>query len=196
MQPATKLCPIDVLERASIRGRRARIWTSKLPEHVGERELAVVREELKWRADECSVENVPHPVGPGNAAVFTGFGERGRPAEEVAKSAVEAAKAWLDANVPVDEHLADQLLLPMALAGKGSFQTTKPSLHTTTNAGIIRRFLPAPIRIEPESELVWRVQTQAPPSARVQGATENVELAFQIHRRHPCVRLSHLTRDR
>jgi len=138
-----------------------------LPEHVAERELAVVREELKWRADECSVEGVAHPVGPGNAvvlvieaeqvtAVFTGFGERGRPAEEVAKSAVEAAKVWLDANVPVDEHLADQLLLPMALAGRGSFRTTKPSLHTTTNAEIIRRFLPVPIRIEPESELVWR----------------------------------------
>ena len=168
VQPATKLSPIDLLERGSIRSRRARIWTSKLPEHVAERELAVVREELKWRADECSVENVPHPMGPGNAvvleieaeqvtAVFTGFGERGRPAEEVAKSAVEAAKAWLDANVPVDEHLADQLLLPMALAGRGSFRTTKPSLHTTTNAEIIRRFLPVPIRIEPESELVWRV---------------------------------------
>jgi RNA 3'-terminal phosphate cyclase (ATP) len=168
VQPATKLSSIDLLERGSIRSRRARIWTSKLPEHVAERELAVVREELKWRADECSVENVPHPLGPGNAvvleieaehvtAVFTGFGERGRPAEEVAKSAVETAKAWLEANVPVDEHLADQLLLPMALAGGGSFRTTKPSLHTTTNAEIIRRFLPVPIHIEPESELVWRV---------------------------------------
>ena len=168
VQPATRLSPIDLLERGSIRSRHACIWTSKLPEHVAERELAVVREELKWRADECSVENVPHPVGPGNAvvleieaehvtAVFTSFGERGRPAEEVAKSAVEAAKAWLDANVPVDEHLADQLLLPMALAGGGSFRTTKPSLYTTTNAEIIRRFLPVPIRIEPESELVWRV---------------------------------------
>ena len=168
VQPATKLSPIDLLERGSIRSRRACIWTSKLPEHVAERELAVVREELKWRADECSVENVPHPMGPGNAvvlvieaeqvtAVFTGFGERGRPAEEVAKSAVEAALVWLDANVPVDEHLADQLLLPMALAGGGSFRTTKPSLHTTTNAEIIRRFLPVPIRIEPESDLVWRV---------------------------------------
>jgi len=89
--------------------------------------------------------------------VFTGFGERGRPAEEVAKSYVEAAKVWLEANVPVDEHLADQLLLPMALAGGGPFRTTRPSLHTTTNADIIQRFLPTPIRTERESELVWRI---------------------------------------
>jgi RNA 3'-terminal phosphate cyclase (ATP) len=75
----------------------------------------------------------------------------------VAKSAVEAAKAWLDANVPVDEHLADQLLIPMVLAGGGSFRTTKPSLHTTTNAEVIQRFLPVPIRLEQDGELAWRV---------------------------------------
>jgi RNA 3'-terminal phosphate cyclase (ATP) len=107
-------------------------------------------------------------VGPGNAVVlaveaehvtgvFTGFGERGRPAEEVARSAVEAAKAWLEADVPVDEHLADQLLIPMVLAGGGTFRTTKPSLHTTTNAEVIQRFLPVPIKVEQERELGWGV---------------------------------------
>lgn len=168
IEPAKELSQVELLERGLIRSRHARIWTSKLPEHVAERELAVIREELKWRADECSVETVPQPLGPGNAvvlaieaehvtAVFTGFGERGRPAEEVAKTATEAVNAWLEANVPVDEHLADQLLVPMALAGGGSFRTTKPSPHTTTNARIIQRFLPVPIRIEQESEPAWRV---------------------------------------
>ncbi len=109
-----------------------------------------------------------YPVGPGNAGVlaveaehvtevFTAFGERGRPAEEVARSAVESAKAWIETCVPVDEHLADQLLIPLALAGGGSFRTTKPSLHTTTNAEVIQRFVSVPIRAEQESELVWRV---------------------------------------
>jgi len=112
--------------------------------------LTVVREELLWRSDECSIENIAHAKGPGNAlvleieaesvtAVFTGFGESGRPAEEVAREAVEAAKIWLEADVPVDEHLADQSLLPMAFAGGVSFRTTKPSLHSTTNAAVIHR---------------------------------------------------------
>lgn len=92
------------------------------------------------------------------AGVFTGLGERGRRAEEVARSAVVAAKAWLDAGVSVDEHLADQLLIPMVLAGGGSFRTTKPSLHTNTNAAVIQRFLPAPISIEQVSENAWRVR--------------------------------------
>ena len=66
------------------------------------------------------------------AAVFTGFGERGLSAVEVARTAVEAAKTWLLANIPVDERLADPLLIPMVLAGGGSFRTTKPSLHATS----------------------------------------------------------------
>jgi RNA 3'-terminal phosphate cyclase (ATP) len=70
---------------------------------------------------------------------------------------VAAAKVWIDANVPVDEHLADQLLIPMVLAGGGSFRTTKPSLHTITNAEVIQRFLPVPIRLEQDGELAWRV---------------------------------------
>jgi RNA 3'-terminal phosphate cyclase (ATP) len=50
----------------------------------------------------------------------------------------------------------------MALAGGGSFRTTKPSLHTTTNAEVIQRFLPVSIRIEQESELAWRVTVGVP----------------------------------
>jgi RNA 3'-terminal phosphate cyclase (ATP) len=135
---------------------------------VADRELAVVREQLSWREDECSVEAVENPVGPGNALllkidaehiteVFTSFGERGRSAEEVARGAAEAASSWLRAEVPVDEHLADQLLIPMALAGGGWFRTVKPSLHSTTNATIIQRFLPVEIRFEQETAIVWRV---------------------------------------
>jgi RNA 3'-terminal phosphate cyclase len=31
-------------------------------------------------------------------------------------------------------------------------------LHTTTNAEIIQRFLPVPIRVEQEGELAWHVE--------------------------------------
>jgi len=93
--------------------------------------------------------------------VFTGFGERGRSAEEVAEEACAAASAWLRAGVPVDEHLADQLLIPMALAGGGSFRTGKPSSHSTTNAQIIERFLTATIGFVEEAENQWRVVVAA-----------------------------------
>jgi RNA 3'-terminal phosphate cyclase (ATP) len=168
ISPVTRLAPLMLMGRGPIRKRQAKVWLSKLPSHVAERELAVVRRELNWRDTECTVEHVVHPIGPGNAlvleiesehatAVFTGFGERGRSAEEVGRQAVSAAQTWLDAGVPVDEHLADQVLLPAALAGGGTFRTTKPSLHATTNATVIQRFLMMKIRWEQENDLAWRV---------------------------------------
>lgn len=168
VEPVKQLSGLHLLERGVIRERRARAWLSKLPFIIVERELAVVQEGLGWRPEECHVQTVEHPKGPGNAlvleieaeqvtGVFTGFGQRGRPAETVAREAVQAARTWLEAGVPVDEHLADQLLLPLVLAGGGSFRTTQPSLHATTNAAILQRFLPLPIRFQQESALVWKV---------------------------------------
>jgi RNA 3'-terminal phosphate cyclase (ATP) len=45
-------------------------------------------------------------------------------------------------------HLADQLLLPFALAGGGSFTTVKPSLHARTGADVVSRFLDVQITFE------------------------------------------------
>ena len=114
---------------------------------------------------------VTSSIGPGNAllleigtaeitGVFTGYGDRGRTAEEVAREAIAAAKRWLAAEVPVDEHLADQLLLPMALTCGGSFRTTEPSSHTRTNIEIIQRFLPLTFRVERENDLAWQITVE------------------------------------
>lgn len=172
IEPVKRLTRFDLLERGPVRQQRARAIVSKIPAQVAERELAVVRDQLGWQENECLVESVANPVGPGNALlleieaehvteIFTSFGERGRSAEDVAAEACAAAKSWMGANVPVDEHLADQLLLPMALAGGGSFRTAKPSLHSTTNAQIIERFLAVKIRFELENENVWRVEVSS-----------------------------------
>lgn len=174
IEPVTQLKRFDLLERGAIRQQRARAVISKIPTHVADRELAVVREQLGWSADECHTDVVANPVGPGNALlleveaehvteVFTSFGERNRSTEEVAGEVCQTARDWMDANVPVDEHLADQLLIPMALAGGGVFRTVKPSLHSTTNAQIIERFLSVRIQFDVDSKGAWKVSVN--PSA-------------------------------
>ena len=50
-------------------------------------------------------------------------------------------------------YLADQLLIPMALAGGGSFVSTPLSSHSTTNIGVI--------------EKLWEVRGQAGPGPRI-----------------------------
>ena len=159
IEPVQRLGSLELLDRGALRSRRAVAWCSGLPTTVGERELAVVRSELGWSDNECRLEQVRDAAGPGNAitlqietdhltAVFSGIGEPGRRAEQVARSATQAAATWLKSGVPVDEHLTDQLLLPMALGEGGRFRTAASSSHALTNAEVIRRFLGREIRYE------------------------------------------------
>ena len=111
-------------------------------------------------------------AGPGNVVmihvqlgrveeVITQLGERGVLAEHVATRAVMEAKALIDAKVPVGEHLADQLLIPMAMAGGGAFRTVMPSLHTQTNAQVIEMFLPVHFSMrEDEAAGNWVIEVR------------------------------------
>ena len=89
--------------------------------------------------------------------VFTSFGERGVSAEKVAESAATEAADYLRSGAPIGPHLADQLLLPLALAGGGAFRTMEPSLHARTQADVIRMFLGTEIRMEKIGDLDWLV---------------------------------------
>jgi len=149
----------------------ASVCLAGLPRHVGERELATVRQRLGVAPERCVLEEHAEAFGPGNTAhvvaagdgfanVFTGFGAPRVRAEQVAEQAITAAKRFLASGTAVDEHLADQLLLPLALAQGGSFTTTEPSAHTRTNADILREFLPVTITMEPVGPTVWRLQIE------------------------------------
>ncbi|MCI0342049.1 MAG: RNA 3'-terminal phosphate cyclase [Planctomycetales bacterium] len=174
VQPATQLGRLEILERGPVRALRARAVVAGLPKHIAERELDVVRRGLSGDGPErveVRVEERPPDEGPGNAVtieaeferateVFTGFGERNVRAEDVARGAVRETRRLLAAGVPVGEHLADQLLLPLALApAGGAFRTLAPTLHATTNAEVILAFLPdVRIAFAEESKDVWRVE--------------------------------------
>jgi len=152
------LVGVAVDEVTPVRRRTARALVARLPREIGERELAVVRKELGWRSDECGVQDVDAP-GPGNALVLeverdgvaevvTGFGERGVPAERVAAAAAREMASYLASGLPVGPHLADQLMLPMAVARAGRFRTGPLTLHATTNLDTIAQFLDVPVRVE------------------------------------------------
>ena len=54
---------------------------------------------------------------------------------------------FIGGGAAVGRHLADQLLLPLALAGSGSFTTMAPDAHVPTNIDVIEQFLPVKFRI-------------------------------------------------
>lgn len=80
---------------------------------------------------------------------YFALGERGKPAERVADEVVDNLDAFLAGDGAVDEHLADQLLLPLALAaGHSELRTARVTQHLLTNAEVVRAFVPREIRIE------------------------------------------------
>ncbi len=167
IQPA-RLVPLHLSARGERTAAYVESFVAGVPGHVALRELEAVGKAMNWDKDQLQVRGLPNEQGPGNALmitlaheyvteVFTAFGEKGTPAEQVAKRVVGEARDYLSSTAAVGEHLADQLLLPLALAGAGSFTATQASAHTTTNAEVIQRFLPVTIDIvkrEPEGVAV------------------------------------------
>ena len=156
--PASKLSALHLTERGESNGRLARAVICNLSPNVAKRELKVVAEKLGWPQECLRIEAVQANC-PGNilfldlvfenvTEIFTGFGERGVAAETVAENVIQTVRQYLASAAPVGEHLADQLLLPVALAGSGSFMTTKVSRHTQTNIEVIAKFLPVHLKAE------------------------------------------------
>lgn len=154
--PATKLAPLVLMQRGERVAAYAESIIAGVPGHVARRELETVGTSMGWSEDQLKIRGLPNDQGPGNVLmltfehehvceVITAFGEKGTTAESVAKQAVREARDYLMAGGAVGEHLADQLLLPVALAGSGQFSATAISLHTSTNAEVIRKFLPVEI---------------------------------------------------
>jgi RNA 3'-terminal phosphate cyclase (ATP) len=169
IEPVAALEPLELLERGEIRERRARALVAHLPRNIGERELGVVRSRLSGFERALELVEVPDTPGPGNALlvelacehvteIATAFGERGVRAESVAEHVVQEVRAWLAAGVPVGAHLADQLILPLALAGGGVFRTLPLTRHTETNLEVVQRFLPIRARCSEDGAGAVRVE--------------------------------------
>lgn len=173
IRPVSRLLPLQLAERGAIRDIRAVSLLSRLPEHIAERELKVVAEGLGLAPQALQVERTELARCPGNAVqvwvrseacteLFSAIGQRGVPAEVVADGLVQQVRRYLAADVPVGPHLADQLLLPLAIAGGGSFVTLEPDRHTPTNIAVIRRFLPLAIAMTELAPDRWRIDIGGP----------------------------------
>ena len=169
LRPSPKRTPAEWTEREPVGDHHAEAWLSRLPAKIAKRELTVVHEQLRWPQSRLYTKQV-EADGPGNVlllyathgpwtTVVSAMGEKGRPAEDVAAGAVDEYRRFSHADVPVDEHLADQLLIPLALSGGGRFRTLAPTLHTRTNAEIVERFLPVSISLR-ELDDAWEVAVE------------------------------------
>jgi RNA 3'-terminal phosphate cyclase (ATP) len=168
IKPSRGLTPLRMNERGELIEVRAMVRMARLPGHIASRELAVLQRELGIPDDRTMIQTDADAAGPGNVVnlivtsahvteVFSGFGRRGLPAERVAADVAARARRYLAADVPVGPHLADQLLLPMVLAGGSSFTTMAPSSHTQTSAALLEQFAKGRFTFEKLDSDRWRV---------------------------------------
>jgi len=156
-----RLAPLRLERRGALRRVRGRAISCRLPEHVADRMAARARANLEAQGLPVEIEPLRvDGVAPGAAlclvaeyeealAGFSALGERGKPAEQVADEASGALLAHHASGAPVEAHLGDQILLPMALAnGESAFRTARVTSHLLTNAHVIRQFIAAEIDIE------------------------------------------------
>lgn len=88
-------------------------------------------------------------------AGFTVLGEKGKPSERVAEEAVEALLSFHRTSAMLDEHLADQLILPLALAGQpATVSVERVSKHTWTNIWVVEQFLGPVAEVEQGKQMI------------------------------------------
>jgi RNA 3'-terminal phosphate cyclase (ATP) len=155
------LTPITITERGEVE----RVWgiaaVTNLPSHIPQRMANRAQNVLAAQGLEARVEpRRLRGAGPGAGiflfteyehavAGFTAYGRKGLPAEHVAEAACQGLLQHHRSGAPVDPHLADQLVLPMALAeGESCLVTSEVTRHLLTNAWAVRQFLDCAVRVE------------------------------------------------
>jgi RNA 3'-terminal phosphate cyclase (ATP) len=168
IEPPERLAGFELTERGDLRQRKVTAAVSRLPRSIARRELDTAQRELSWDPRLFHTEVITNSRGPGNVLtiemrfqnvteVITGFGMKGLRAETVASRAAKAARRYLASAAPVDRQLADQLMLPLALAGEGRYVTMEPTPHSHTNADVIRQFLDNELVIRQRADATWEV---------------------------------------
>ena len=163
IRPAGLLRGFNPPEQPPATGLRVLSAVAGLPEHISKRQARRAVDRLADRDLEIDVREESWPGGPGTMlgieldtqpapTFFFGLGERGKRAEAVADETVAQVEAYLDSGpAGIDEHSADQLMLPLAFAPEAStFRAACVSRHLLTNIAVIQRFVDR--RIECDGE--------------------------------------------
>lgn len=157
--PIKKWKKLKLTERGAAVETFGRVLHAHLPREIAQREIVTAAQLLEWPDNHIELRYARESIGPGNTILLgarfanvceisSGIAQIGKSAEAVATGAAKGLRSYLASTAPVGLHLADQLLLPMALAGGGVFHTLAISDHTRTNMALIEQFLPVKFTVE------------------------------------------------
>ena len=176
VQPTTDWHGVQLGHRGKLQTICGISAVSNLPEHIINRQQNQIQKRLARFKSPVNVEPVKgKSIGQGTLvfvkaefenvrAGFSALGARGKRAERVADEACQALEDFLESDTAIEPHLADQLILPMALAkGESRFTTSRITRHLTTNIWLVQQFLPVRFEVNgTENEPGEIVKTDSP----------------------------------
>lgn len=151
IQPWKNRKALDLCQRGERISQHALCLFANLEQSIADTQLAEVKRYLNWSDADVVHHGLRNSHGIGNALILgvqssehteivTSYGDKSRSSGQVAQVACDEMKQYLKSRAAIGEHLADQLLIPLALAG-GRFTCNYMSSHFKTNREIIQRFL-------------------------------------------------------
>jgi len=151
----------DGEDRGSLRRVRAVVTTAELPDTVGQRGVAHLRQLAKSSGVEIEAESVQVKSRQPGAYITvwaefergfgggTAMGQRGLRIEAVAQQAFQGYFDYHRSGCTFDPYLADQVLAACALAeGETSFKVSRLTDRFTTMVWAIKQFVPIPITVK------------------------------------------------
>ncbi|GAB2465347.1 RNA 3'-terminal phosphate cyclase [Comamonas humi] len=168
VRPAAALAPVDLPEPGPLQDAWAEALAPGLPRRIPARELEAIGRHLGWTHERGQLRQAVarQNEGPGNALlailrhqelteVFCGFGQPGISSEQVAARVARTVQAYQTSGAALGPYLADQWMLPLALAvwrsGRpASYTASAWSPRSATNAAVIARWLPVTVESHPD----------------------------------------------
>jgi RNA 3'-terminal phosphate cyclase (ATP) len=148
-----ELLPLRLEHRGSLLAVTGRALAAKLPDHICERMASHARNVLEQAGITANIEAVVLKAACSGAGLyltahyqnslagFGGQGKRGKHAELVAEEVCSALLHHYRSGSALEQHLADQLILPAALCrGESVFSVERITPHLVTNAWVVERF--------------------------------------------------------
>lgn len=167
INPCPKLAPIKIEQRGKLKKIEPVCLGANIPPHVLDRERRQLQYKFVNPQPEIKTLTV-ESLGSGNIIsirlfyehineVIDSLGAINIRAEKVASNAIADMRKYQASAAPVSKHLADQLLLPMAIGSGGSFVTSELSKHTKTNIEVIKSLTNVSITKEQLKNHLWKI---------------------------------------
>jgi RNA 3'-terminal phosphate cyclase (ATP) len=153
IEPAQQVAPLHLPERGALKRISGISAVANLDISIAERQRSQALRQLRGRARQIEIEILEQPSrGKGtfllvqaefkhSSACYVALGAPGKRAEQVADEACLSLERFLAGTGAVDEHLADQILVPLAFAsGPSEYHTVRVTPHLLTNAAVVKAF--------------------------------------------------------